>query len=238
MAFVHGKDSVIFLNQNNVSSYLNNVDFNRTADIAETTAFGNDNKNYIAGDKDGTVSLTGMFDATADSILQPLLGSSTDTSVCIGADGITDGKSIFFGIGPITNYGQSSPVGDVVATSFDLQANAGLFNGLVLDNATITATGNSTATDNSSSTANGGAGIAIVTSVSGTSTPTATIKIQHSSDDSTYVDLVTFTNFTAVGSQVSEVASGTTINRYLRVNYTITGTNPSFACIVGFGRVG
>ena len=119
MAFVHGKDSVIFLNENNVSSYMNNVDFNRTADIAETTAFGNDDKNYIAGDKDGTVSLTGMFDSTADGILQPLLGSSTDTSVCIGADGITDGKSIFFGIGPITGYGQSSPVGDVVATSFD-----------------------------------------------------------------------------------------------------------------------
>ncbi len=238
MAFVHGKDSVIFLNESNISQYLNNVDFTRTADVAETTAFGNDDKNYIAGDKDGTVSLTGMFDSTADGIIQPLLGSSTDTSICIGADGITDGKSIFFGTGPVTGYGQSSPVGDVVATSIDIQSNAGLFNGLVLDNATITATGNSTATDNSSSTANGGGAIAIVSSVSGTSTPTATIKIQHSSDDVTYVDLVTFTNFTAAGSQVSEVASGTTINRYLKVNYTISGTNPSFACIVGFGRIG
>jgi hypothetical protein len=34
------------------------------------------------------------------------------------------------------------------------------------------------------------------------------------------------------------VASGTTINRYLRVNYTISGTNPSFAVVVGFGRTG
>ena len=238
MAFVHGKDSKLFLNNNDFGQYFNNVDFNRTADIAETTAFGNDDKNYIAGDKDGTISLTGMFDATADAILQPFLGSSTDTDICIGADGITDGKSIFFGTGVVTNYGQSSPVGDVVATSLDLQADAGLFNGLVLDNATITATGNSTSTDNGAGTTNGGGAIAIVTGVSGTSTPTATIKIQHSTNDSTFVDLVTFTNFTAVGSQVSEIASGTTINRYLRVNYTITGTNPSFNVIVGFGRVG
>ena len=238
MAFVHGKDSKLFLNNNDFGQYFNNVDFTRTADVSETTAFGSSNKSFIAGDKDGTVSMTGMFDATADAILQPFLGSSTDTDICIGADGITDGKSIFFGTGVVTNYGQSSPVGDVVATSLDLQADAGLFNGLVLDNATITATGNSTSTDNRAGTTNGGGAIAIVTGVSGTSTPTATIKIQHSTNDSTFVDLVTFTNFTAVGSQVSEIASGTTINRYLRVNYTITGTNPSFNVIVGFGRVG
>jgi len=238
MAFVHGKDSVIYFDNNDFGQYFNNVDFTRTADVAETTAFGNDNKNYISGDKDGTISFTGMFDSTADATLQPYLGSSTNTDVCIGADGITDGKSIFFGTGVITNYGQSSPVGDVVGTSVDLQANAGLFNGLVLDKATITATGNSTATDNTNSTSNGGGAIAIVDSVSGTGTPTATIKIQHSSDNSVWVDLVTFSNFTAVGSQVSEVASGTTINRYLRASYTISGTNPSFSCIVGFGRVG
>ena len=238
MAFVHGKDSKIFFNNNDFGEYFNNVDFTRTADVSETTAFGSDNKTFISGDKHGTVSLTGMFDATADAVLQPFLGSGTNTDLCIGADGITDGKSIFFGSGVVTNYGQSSPVGDVVATSVDLQADAGLFNGLVLDNATVTATGNSTVTDNGSSTANGGGAIAIVTAKSGSSTPTATIKVQHSSDNVTFVDLVTFTNFTAVGSQVSEIASGTTINRYLRVNYTITGSTPSFSVIVGFGRIG
>ena len=238
MAFVHGKDSKVFLDNNDFGEYFNNVDFTKTADVTETTAFGSSNKSYISGDKDGTVSLSGMFDSVADAVLQPFLGSSTNTDICIGADGITDGKSIFFGTGVVTNYGQSSPVGDVVATTVDLQSNAGLFTGLVLDNATVTATGNSTVTDNSASTSNGGGAIAIVTAKSGSSTPTATIKIQHSSDNVTFVDLVTFTDFTAVGSQVSEVASGTTINRYLRVNYTITGSTPSFSVIVGFGRVG
>tara|TARA_R110002020_G_scaffold145384_2_gene318650 strand:- start:2797 stop:3513 length:717 start_codon:yes stop_codon:yes gene_type:complete len=238
MAFIHGKDTEVFFNNNDFGQYFNSIDFTRTADVSETTAFGNSAKSYVSGDKDGTVSMSGFFDATSDAILQPFLGSATNTDLLIGLNGTTDGKSVLFGSGIVTNYGQSSPVGDVVATSVDMQADDGFFNGLVVDKATITTTGNSTALDNTTSSTNGGGAFAIVTAVSGTSTPTATIKIQHSADDTTYVDLVTFTNFTAVGSQMETVASGTTINRYLRVNYTISGTNPSFACIVGFGRTG
>jgi len=238
MAFIHGKDTEVFFNNNDFGQYFNSIDFTRTADISETTAFGNSAKSYVTGDKDGTVSMSGFFDATSDAILQPFLGSATNTDLLIGLNGTTDGKSVLFGSGIVTNYGQSSPVGDVVATSVDMQADDGFFNGLVVDKATITTTGNSTALDNATSSTNGGGAFAIATAVSGTSTPTATIKIQHSADDTTYVDLVTFTNFTAVGSQMETIASGTTINRYLRVNYTISGTTPSFAVIVGFGRTG
>ena len=237
MAFVHGKDTKVFFNNNDFGQYFNQIDFNRTSDVAETTAFGNSNKTYISGDKDGTLSMAGLFDDTADAVLQPFLGSSTNTNVVVGLDGITDGKSVMFGAGVVTSYGQSSPVGDVVGTSIDMQSDNGFFNGLVLDNATITATGNSTSTDNSASSSNGGGAFAIATTVSG-STPVATVKIQHSTNDATFVDLVTFTNFTSAGAQISEVASGTTINRYLRVNYTISGSTPSFALIVGFGRNG
>tara|TARA_R100001129_G_scaffold168856_1_gene137272 strand:+ start:362 stop:1075 length:714 start_codon:yes stop_codon:yes gene_type:complete len=237
MAFVHGKDTKVFFNNNDFGQYFNNIDFARTVDVAETTAFGNDNKTFVAGDRDGTVSMSGLFDATADAILQPFLGSSTDTNLIVGLDGITDGKTVMFGAGIVSNYGQSSPVGDVVATSVDMQSDDGFFNGLVLDNATITATGNSSVTDNGASSTNGGGAFAIATTVSG-STPVATVKIQHSSDNVTYVDLVTFTNFSAVGSQMSTVADGTTVNRYLRVNYTISGSTPSFALVVGFGRNG
>ena len=237
MAFVHGKDTKVFFNNNDFGEYFNNIDFARTSDVAETTAFGNSNKTYIAGDRDGTLSMSGLFDATADATLQPFLGSGTDTNIIVGLDGITDGKSVMFGAGIVSNYGKSSPVGDVVATSVDMQSDNGFFNGLVLDNATITATGNSSVTDNGAGTTNGGGAFAIATAVSG-STPVGAIKIQHSSDNVTFVDLVTFTNFSAVGSQMSTVADGTTVNRYLRVNYTISGSTPSFAFVVGFGRNG
>ena len=71
MAFVHGKDSVVFVDNTDFSSYFANVDSATTADVAESTTFGatGDAKTYIAGMKDGTVGLAGFFDATADATL-------------------------------------------------------------------------------------------------------------------------------------------------------------------------
>jgi len=233
MAFVHGKETKVYINENDLSTYLNTADPTRTVDVGETTTFGSSNKTYIAGEKDATVSFSGFFDATADNIIQGLVGTN-DKVALISYDGVDANDKCMFGKGVTTNYGVSSPVGDVVAVTFDLQA-SGFFSGSVLENATVTATGDGTARDNTSSTANGGGAFIIATSVSGT-TPSLTAKIQHSADDVTYADLVTFTALTSAGAEVKEVASGTTVNRYLKVVYTVSGTTPSFDVIVGFGR--
>ena len=48
-------------------------------------------------------------------------------------------------------------------------------------------------------------------------------KIQHSTDNSSWADLATFTTVTAVTSQQVVVAAATTVNRYTRALATITG---------------
>ena len=78
MAFTHGKDSVFKLDNSggsltDISTYVNNVDFPETADVSETTTLGADNKTYIAGLKDATISLSGLWDATATLYLVQLL---------------------------------------------------------------------------------------------------------------------------------------------------------------------
>jgi hypothetical protein len=236
MAFVHGKDIVIYVNENNYSTYFNNADTARTADIAETTTFGNDSKTYIPGEKDGTISLTGLFDATADVVMQPLLGGA-DLNLIIGENGVATGDRNTFGKGNINNYAVSSPIGDIVATSIDFQPDNGLFSGEVLIASAFTTTGaQGSANDNTTSTTNGAGAFLIVTSVSGTS-PTGDVKIQHSADNVTYADLITFTQATAGTSEVKTVAKGTTINRYVRVYNTIGGSStPTINAIVGFGR--
>ena len=234
MAFIHGKDTKVFMDSTDLSSYLSSADPSRTVDVGETTTFGSSNKTFVAGEKDATVSFSGFFDATADNVIQGLVGTN-DKVALIGFNGVDATDDCMFGKGVTTNYGISSPVGDVVAVTFDLQA-SGFFSGNVLENATVTASGNGTARDNASSTANGGGAFIIATSVSGTSTPTLTAKITHSADNSTYADLVSFTALTSAGAEVKEVASGSTVNRYLKVVYTVSGTNPSFNVIVGFGR--
>lgn len=234
MAFKHGKNTTVFVNAVDFSTYFNNIDSSRTADVAESTTFGNSSKTYIVGNKDGTMSISGFFDATADTTLQPLLGGA-DCVIAYGIDGLdaTDGTT--FGKGNIINYGVSSPVGDIVATSIDFQADSGLYNGIVLENATYTSTTSGTARDNSVSTGNGGGAFLIVSAASGT-TPTLDAKITHSADDITYVDLVTFTQATSTTAEVKTVAKDTTVNRYLKAELTIAGTSPSFTAIIGFGR--
>jgi hypothetical protein len=236
MAFKHGKDTKIFVNSDNYSQYFNNADATRTSDVAESTTFGNSAKTYITGEKDGTISMSGFFDATSDVVLQPLLGGA-DFDLALGIDGLETGDSATFTKGNITNYAISSPVGDIVASSIDVQSDEGMWNGQVLNASAFTTTGaQGSVQDNGASTSNGSGAFLIVTSVSGTS-PTGTVKIQHSADNSTYADLITFTIATTATSEVKFVDSGTTINRYIRVHNTIGGSStPTINAIVGFGR--
>ena len=126
MAFTHGKDSVFKLDNasgslTDISTYVNNVDFPETADIAETTVLGKDNKTYIVGLKDATISLGGLWDSTADAIFGAVLGQSATLSFEYSPEGTASGKVKYTGETILTNYAISSPVGDVVAYSADLQ---------------------------------------------------------------------------------------------------------------------
>ncbi|BCV04860.1 MAG: hypothetical protein CM15mV92_320 [Caudoviricetes sp.] len=47
MAFVHGKGTKVFIDATEFSSYLNNVDVTKTADVAETTNFGSSGVKHI-----------------------------------------------------------------------------------------------------------------------------------------------------------------------------------------------
>ena len=236
MAFKHGKDTKVFVNNSDFSTYFNNVDSTQMADVAESTTFGNGAKTYISGNKDGTMTITGFFDATADATLQPLMGGA-DFDLFVGYDGTTNGNQCAFGVGNITNYAVSSPVGDVVATSVDVQSDNGFFNGKLNFSGSDTTSGvMGSVVDDSSSSTNGFGAIVVCTSVSGTS-PTFDIKVQHSADNVTYADLITFTQITAASSEVKVVASGTTVNRYIRVFNTIGGSStPTFNGFVALAR--
>ena len=126
MAFVHGSDSVFKLDNaggslTDISTYVNNVDFPETADVAETSTLGASNKTYIVGLKDATISLGGLFDATVDAILGAVVGQSATLSFEYSPEGTGSGKVKYTGECILTSYTLSSPVGDVVGFSADLQ---------------------------------------------------------------------------------------------------------------------
>ena len=134
MAFVHGKSSVFKLDNasgslTDISAFVNNVDFPETADVAETSVLGASNKTYIVGLKDATISLSGLFDATADAIFGAVVGQTATLSFEYSPEGTASGKIKYTGECILTNYAMSSPVGDVVAYSADLQVSGAVSRG-------------------------------------------------------------------------------------------------------------
>ena len=239
MAFVHGKGTVVLFNATDMSSYLKEASSNNTVETADVTAFGASSKAYIVGLKDGAISLNGMFDGAAsasDAIFQAALGASTGVA-SVFPDGSTIGKRGLTASVHETSYNLSSPVGDVVSATVEMQATGGVDASVSLHAlGAETATGNATSHDNSSSSANGGVGTLHVTD--NTRNGSTTIKIQHSADNSTWADLVTFSVVatTITTQERVEVASGTTVNRYLRATHTLAGSTGSVTYQTSFGR--
>lgn len=75
-----------------------------------------------------------------------------------------------------------------------------------------------------------------VLSVSGTSTPTITVKVQ-SDVDNTFAsptDQITFSGATAIGGQIMRTAGAIT-DTWFRVSWTVSGSSPNFLFIVSVG---
>ena len=243
MAFRHGKNTKVIVNATDLSSYFNDVSVNNMVETAETTTFGatGGSKTYVVGLNDGTVSVSGLFDGAAgavDEVLTGVLGSSTDMNFTVAADGgLVVGSRCIIGQAIDTKYDVKAPVGGVVSVSADFQCDAGADPGVVLAGlSAISATGNGTSVDGSASSANGGVGVIHVTANSRNGTNI--VKIQHSADNSSWADLVTFTTVSATTttSERISVATGTTVNRYLRANYTVAGSSGSATITVAFSR--
>ena len=238
--FRHGKNTAVFVDEYDFSTYLNDASAATTIDTAETSAFGTEAKTYIVGHSDGTISLAGMFEGTASTGTDQHFATSlagAEQLVIVATEGHAVGRRAVMMKSENTSYEPSSPIGDVVQMSVEFQADEGLGHGvLVSSGSSVSATGNGTGVDNGASSSNGGYGYLSVPV--NTRNGNITVKIQHSADNSTFADLVTFTvvSTTTKTSERIVVASGTTINRYLRVNYTVAGSTGSATPVVAFTR--
>jgi len=239
--FAHGKNVNVFLNEFDFSTYFNDVSASTSVDTAETSAFGTSAKTYIVGHRDGTISLSGMFEGTAstgtDAFFATALGSSTKNKIIVAPQGNSLAAGAIMLVADDTSYEVSSAIADVVQASAEFQSTDAVEHGKILSSgAAISATGNGTGVDNTTSSTNGGAGFLSVPV--NTRNGTIGVKVQHSADNSTFADLVSFTTVTSTQktSERVEVASGTTINRYLRVVYTVAGSSGSATPVVAFTR--
>jgi len=238
--FRHGKNTVLFADEIELTTYLNSVSVTNSIETPETTTFGSSDRTYIVGHSDGAISFEGLFDGTADAVdeeLEAALGNTTNKVISTSSDSTSVGGRAILVDSASTSYEISSPLTDVVAVSGEAVANGGLDYGVWLGcKSAITATSTGTSVDNSASSANGG--VAHLHITANTRSATTVAKIQHSADNSTFADLTTFATV-AISTKTSErkvVATGTTVNRYLRAVVTPSAGTGSITFSIAFSR--
>lgn len=242
MAFVHGKNACVLVGASDLSAYFNDVSWSQELSADETTAFGSGDKTYIVGIGDGKISASGLFDGTvvvgSDVVLEAALSAASDSVLLTAPSGNVLGARVKLAAGIETTYEVSEKVTDVVETKAEFQANGGVDGGIILAAARSVATAtttNETSQDNAASSANGGVAQLHVTANATSST--TIVKVQHSSNNSTWVDLATFATVatTVTTAERVTVAAGTTVSRYLRATSTTAGTG-AVVYTVAFAR--
>lgn len=132
MAFIHGKKSKFEIDNSSgtpvdISAYCEEVSLSRDIETAETTTFGDNDKEYIIGLKDATLSVSGKFDAagasTVDAVLSGILGQDASVTFAYtpggGSASATNPK--YTGECYLTSYEVSGSVGDVSTFSASFQ---------------------------------------------------------------------------------------------------------------------
>jgi len=245
MAFVNAANAKVTVGDRQWSGDVS--DYSSSSDVAtiDVTCLENADRALLAGIATGDLTLSGFIDSatagTANSQWQDLKGlvaTSAGVATMVAFEGFAANKDVWLTKVYETSYGISESVSGAAQFALSMSTTGVQDYGKSLfDLASAkTSSANGTTVDNSSSTANGGTGVISVIAASGTS-PTLDVIVQHSSDGASWSTLGTFTQATGTTSQAITVASGTTVNRYLRAAATIGGSSPSFTFAVGFARL-
>ena len=169
--FIRGKNTAVYIDEFDLTSYFSEVSFTQENDVAETTAFGDTNKTYLLGLRNGSLSMSGMWSADTDGSdeeLQALLGNATTPILTVREGSAAIGSGAVIAQANETNYAISSPVADVHTVTAEFECTPNQVSNLtfaIAGGVQLTAgasiahgsLGNLSSVDNSASSANGGA---------------------------------------------------------------------------------
>jgi hypothetical protein len=253
MTIRHGKNTSVLIGSLDASIYLNNADFPISISTAETTTFRNGGaKTYIPGHADATASFSGFYDGAVGTI-SPVLyamadaqdGTSYPVTYCPDGGATTVGNNAELAAVLLTGISTSSPVASATTIKVDGQATGGAASGKVLngDTTLTSATITGTTVDDGASSANGG--VAHIHVPLNSRTAAVDVKVQHSTNGTTWVDLaqqtvpagVAVSGTTPFGQPTAyRLTVAGTINRYVRALITPTAGSGSYIAVVALAR--
>lgn len=122
MTFVHGKSTYISLNGTDLSAFVTTSQIEKTSDKHDVTTYGQTTHVYNGGLKDGTATMSGVYDNGASgprATILALLGSTT--TLVRRPDGTGTGKAQDSVTVLVEKYVETNPVADMVTWSCDMQ---------------------------------------------------------------------------------------------------------------------
>lgn len=131
---VHGKSTVVKIDNSggvltDITNSVKSLDFTEDAELAETTAFGDTNKTFVVGFKDGKFSLQGNWTGTIDSHLGTILGQTATVSFELGPEGGTTGKVKYTGEAYLTSFKKTGAVNSVNGYTAEFQVSGAVTRG-------------------------------------------------------------------------------------------------------------
>lgn len=206
-----------------------------TQELLPTTTLDKAAVARIVGSSDGSLTVNGWFEqegqhaAYLDSFKMP----TTDQIVLVQM-GTALGDPFSGMTAKEATYNVNRASGSAIATTATFSSTAGeeVEWGVMLTASKITSSsaGNGETVDNAASSS---AGLVAYLEAMSLASGTVVVKVQHSTNASTWVDLITFTSVAAAPTAERATATGT-INRYLRWN--TSGTFSNLVFVMGASR--
>jgi len=226
-------DGKVFSGGYDLSDHITSVNLDITAEELDATTINSGGfREKLGGLKDSTLTMDGFYEAGANKP-DALLGASIGNELIVTT--VPDagvGNTAYFMKSRLFSYQMFGAVGEIAPFSISKsQSDDEVVQGKIEIDGDLTASGNSTGVQLGAVGSTERIYVAIhCYAVSGTSTPTVTFKLQ-SDDNSSFTsptDRITFSDITAIGADYQS-AAGAITDDYFRLNYTITGTTPSFS---------
>lgn len=233
---IHGRQGKLLFGEYSLVQRVESASVKRGRGMTDVNMLGEDWKTRLPQPEAGSLSVQGWWNGATgeiDDILAPKVSVETPVVSTLAPYGLTIGYPVDLAYAAIQPYSVENDAENPVRFSADFVADGPVDHGVALHDL-VAETGASpvayASVNEVAATTNGGVGHLHVTALTGTN---AVIKIQHSTNDSVWTDLVTFVSATAVGSQRIEVTG--TVNQYVRAQVA-SGTYSSVTFSVAFAR--
>lgn len=233
-----------YMNGVSLGCALQSYDATSETESLDTTTLCRNSRTYSPGFKTGTVSASGIWDYDSTNldeihdVFSSAYNNGSTARVIATLETLAVGANAVIFDAMQTSYNVEVPNGALIMCNADFQVDGGIGYGKILFNAGVTGTTpvNGTGVDFTTATATTNGGLFIVEVQNPSQVASGSIKLQTSSNNSTWTDVQTLNLTTAKFEALSyHVPSSVSLQRYNRVVCT-GNTGGTITFVAGFAR--